>query len=39
VLRGGSGDYFTDDLRASVRYGNAPVNTDYFIGCRAARAP
>jgi formylglycine-generating enzyme required for sulfatase activity len=39
VLRGGSGDIFTYNLRASFRFGNSPDYLDWAYGFRAARSP
>jgi formylglycine-generating enzyme required for sulfatase activity len=38
-LRGGSWDNNTVLLRASFRGNYSPDNTNFYIGCRAARSP
>ena len=39
VLRGGSWNYITYDVRSSIRFNNTPADTFYDIGFRVARAP
>ncbi len=39
VLRGGAWNFNTDIVHSSDRYFNSPVNADYSIGFRVARAP
>ncbi len=39
VLRGGSWNSYSDFVRSSYRYGDAPVNSNHFLGFRVSRAP